>query len=46
MRIALLLFYLADKPEAERFKITKTDYSITHAHVWSVVACYIIWSIC
>jgi ADP-ribosylglycohydrolase len=41
MRIAPLVFYLADKPEAERFNITKIASSITHAHPWSVAACYI-----
>jgi ADP-ribosylglycohydrolase len=41
MRIAPLVFYLADKPEAERFKITKAVSSITHSHPWSVAACYI-----
>jgi ADP-ribosylglycohydrolase len=32
MRIAPLAFYLADKPEAERFQLTKNASSITHAH--------------
>jgi ADP-ribosylglycohydrolase len=32
---------LADKPEAERFNITQTVSSITHAHPWSVAACCI-----
>ena len=41
MRIAPLVFYLADKPDAERFNITKAVSSITHAHPWSVAACYI-----
>ncbi|MDR1174108.1 MAG: ADP-ribosylglycohydrolase family protein [Treponema sp.] len=41
MRIAPLAFYLADKPEVERFQITKTISSITHAHSWSVTACFI-----
>jgi ADP-ribosylglycohydrolase len=41
MRIAPLVFYLADRPEAERFKITQSVSSITHAHPWSVAACYI-----
>jgi ADP-ribosylglycohydrolase len=41
MRIAPLVFYLAGKPEAERFQITKTVSSITHAHSWSVAACCI-----
>jgi ADP-ribosylglycohydrolase len=41
MRIAPLVFYLAGKPEAERFSITRAVSSITHAHAWSVAACYI-----
>jgi ADP-ribosylglycohydrolase len=41
MRIAPLVFYLAGKPETERFKITKAVSSITHAHPWSVAACFI-----
>jgi ADP-ribosylglycohydrolase len=41
MRIAPLVFHLAGRPEAERFKITKTVSSITHAHSWSVAACFI-----
>jgi ADP-ribosylglycohydrolase len=41
MRIAPLIFYLADMPEEERFQITKTASSITHAHPWSVTACFI-----
>jgi ADP-ribosylglycohydrolase len=41
MRIAPLVFYLDDKPHAERFQITKAVSSITHAHEWSVVACLI-----
>jgi ADP-ribosylglycohydrolase len=41
MRIAPLVFYLADKPREERFVITKTVSSMTHAHAWSVMACFI-----
>ncbi|MDR1956348.1 MAG: ADP-ribosylglycohydrolase family protein [Treponema sp.] len=41
MRIAPLVFYLADRPEAERFSITKAVSSITHAHTWSVAACFL-----
>jgi ADP-ribosylglycohydrolase len=41
MRIAPLVFYLTDKPEAERCNMTKTVSSITHTHPWSVAACYI-----
>ncbi|MDR2483369.1 MAG: ADP-ribosylglycohydrolase family protein [Treponema sp.] len=41
MRIAPLVFYLTGRPEAERFQITRTVSSITHAHPWSVAACFI-----
>ncbi|MDR0387240.1 MAG: ADP-ribosylglycohydrolase family protein [Treponema sp.] len=41
MRIAPLVFYLDGKPEAERFNITRAVSSITHAHPWSVAACFI-----
>jgi ADP-ribosylglycohydrolase len=41
MRIAPLVFYIAPKPEAERFNITKAVSSITHAHELSVAACFI-----
>jgi ADP-ribosylglycohydrolase len=41
MRISPLVFHLVGKPEAERFQITKAVSSITHAHPWSVAACYI-----
>jgi ADP-ribosylglycohydrolase len=41
MRIARLVFHLAGKPQAERFNITRAVSSITHAHAWSVAACYI-----
>jgi ADP-ribosylglycohydrolase len=41
MRIAPLVFYLVGKQEADRFNITKTVSSITHAHEWSVAACFI-----
>jgi ADP-ribosylglycohydrolase len=41
MRIAPLVFYLTGKQEADRFNITKIVSSITHAHEWSVAACFI-----
>jgi ADP-ribosylglycohydrolase len=41
MRIAPLVFYLAGKPKAERFEITKAVSSITHAHAWSYVSCFL-----
>lgn len=42
MRIAPLAFYMygIQKPE-ERFRIVKAVSSLTHAHEWSVAACYI-----
>jgi ADP-ribosylglycohydrolase len=40
MRIAPLMFFLLDKPFAERLDITRQVSSITHAHVRSVVACF------
>jgi ADP-ribosylglycohydrolase len=46
MRIAPMVFYLAGKPEEERFHLTKTVSSITHAHPWSVAACFIYRSSC
>jgi ADP-ribosylglycohydrolase len=41
MRIAPLVFYLTNKPEKERFDMTRAISSITHAHAWSVAACFI-----
>jgi ADP-ribosylglycohydrolase len=40
MRIAPLLFYLADKPVNERYEITRQVSSLTHGHVRSVIACF------
>lgn len=42
MRIAPLAFYMygIQKPE-ERFRIVRDVSSLTHAHEWSVAACYI-----
>ena len=40
MRIAPLLFYIADKPLEERYEITKLVSSITHGHIRSVIACF------
>ena len=39
MRIAPLVFYVADKPQAERFEIVRQVSTITHAHPISVIAC-------
>jgi ADP-ribosylglycohydrolase len=41
MRIAPLVFHLAGRPEAERFDAVKAVSSVTHAHEWSVAACFI-----
>lgn len=41
MRIAPLVFYVGGKPQEERFYLTKAVSSLTHAHEWSVAACYI-----
>lgn len=42
MRIAPLTFYMFGIREAEeRFRIVRDVSSITHAHEWSVAACYI-----
>jgi ADP-ribosylglycohydrolase len=41
MRIAPLVFHIADKPHEERYGITSSISSITHAHEWSVAACFI-----
>lgn len=41
MRILPLAFYLKDKDIEERFQICKEVSSITHAHIRSVMACFI-----
>lgn len=40
MRILPLLFYVWDKPIAERYELTRQVSSLTHAHVRSVIACF------
>ena len=40
MRISPLVFYLMDKPIAERFEITKQVSSVTHGHFRSIIACF------
>ncbi|MDR1389239.1 MAG: ADP-ribosylglycohydrolase family protein [Treponema sp.] len=40
MRIAPLVFYLLDKPVAERFEITARISAITHGHIRSIIACF------
>jgi ADP-ribosylglycohydrolase len=39
MRIAPLVFHVADKPQEERFKIVRRVSAITHTHHISVIAC-------
>jgi ADP-ribosylglycohydrolase len=41
MRIAPLVFHIVDKPQEERYEIISGVSSITHAHAWSVSACFI-----
>jgi ADP-ribosylglycohydrolase len=41
MRIAPLVFYVADKPQKERFEIVSQVSAITHAHPISIFACII-----
>ncbi|RYD50819.1 MAG: ADP-ribosylglycohydrolase family protein [Sphingobacteriales bacterium] len=40
MRILPLVFYIHDKPIAERFALTKAVSSITHYHIRSVIGCF------
>jgi ADP-ribosyl-[dinitrogen reductase] hydrolase len=41
MRILPLLFYIKNLPIEQRFDITKEVSSITHAHIRSILACFI-----
>lgn len=41
MRIAPLLFYIADKAVDQRFETTRQVSSITHRHIRSVLSCFI-----
>lgn len=41
MRILPLAFYLLDKPLEERYRLVKEVSSITHAHIRSVLSCFI-----
>lgn len=41
MRILPLAFFLQDKPIDERYRIVKEVSSITHAHIRSVICCFI-----
>jgi ADP-ribosylglycohydrolase len=41
MRIAPLVFYIADKPQEERFEIVRQVSAITHAHHISFISCFI-----
>lgn len=40
MRILPLVFYIKNKPVAERFATIKAVSSITHGHIRSVIACF------
>lgn len=40
MRILPLVLYTFDKPISERYEIAKLASSITHAHIYSVIACF------
>jgi len=40
MRIVPLVFYLKDKPIADRFAITRNVSALTHGHIRSVIACF------
>lgn len=40
MRILPLLFYIHDKPIAERFQLTSAVSTITHGHIRSIIACF------
>jgi ADP-ribosyl-[dinitrogen reductase] hydrolase len=41
MRILPLIFYIKDKNITSRFQIVKEVYAITHAHIRSVLGCFI-----
>ncbi|MDE7241575.1 ADP-ribosylglycohydrolase family protein [Desulfovibrio sp.] len=41
MRVAPLVFLLAGRGPEARFRIIKAVSSVTHAHAWSVTACFI-----
>lgn len=41
MRIAPLVFVLGKKEPEERYRITQAVSSVTHAHPWSVTACFL-----
>jgi ADP-ribosyl-[dinitrogen reductase] hydrolase len=40
MRIMPLLFYIKDKPVAQRYELVKQVSALTHAHIRSVIACF------
>ena len=40
MRILPLLFYIKDRPEQERYELTRQVSALTHAHIRSVLACF------
>lgn len=41
MRVAPLVFLMDGKVPEERFRLIKAVSSVTHAHAWSVTACFI-----
>jgi ADP-ribosyl-[dinitrogen reductase] hydrolase len=41
MRIIPIIFYIKNKPIAERFKVISEVSSITHAHIRSILACFL-----
>jgi ADP-ribosylglycohydrolase len=40
MRILPLVFYIKDKPIAERYMLTRLVSSLTHGHIRSVICCF------
>ena len=41
MRVAPLVFLMGGKVPEERYRLIRAVSSVTHAHVWSVAACFI-----
>lgn len=41
MRVAPLVFIMGGKSPEERFRLVRAVSSVTHAHAWSVTACFI-----
>lgn len=42
MRVAPLVFLLGGRSPGERFRLIKAVSSVTHAHAWSVTACFLL----